>query len=67
MMKESGLVDRYLQEVTKNVTACMVPPGQEAGRNTSSFLSIFDLGGVFLIAAGGPLMKENFVSPELIA
>lgn len=53
MMKESGLVDRYLQEVTKNVTACMVPPGQEAGRNTSTILSIFDLGGVFLIAAGG--------------
>ncbi|XP_042859277.1 glutamate receptor 3-like [Penaeus japonicus] len=52
MMKESGLVDRYLQEVTKNVTACMVPPGQEAGRSTT-VLSIFDLGGVFLIAAGG--------------
>nr|XP_027228061.1 uncharacterized protein LOC113820009 [Penaeus vannamei] len=53
MMRESGLVDRYLQEATTNLTACMVPPGEEAGRSSSLVLSFLDLGGVFLFMFGG--------------
>ncbi|XP_047488149.1 probable glutamate receptor [Penaeus chinensis] len=53
MMRESGLVDRYLQEATTNVTACMVPPGEEAGKGSSLVLSFLDLGGVFLFMFGG--------------
>ncbi|XP_047484943.1 glutamate receptor 1-like [Penaeus chinensis] len=52
-MKESGLVNRRLWAAARNATACLVPPGQEAGSKTSSVLSVLDLGGVFLVGVGG--------------
>ncbi|XP_037803567.1 uncharacterized protein LOC119597979 [Penaeus monodon] len=59
MMRESGLVDRYLQEATTNVTACMVPPGEEAGKGSSLVLSFLDLGGVFLFMFGDPHTSKH--------
>ncbi|XP_027228211.1 glutamate receptor ionotropic, kainate 1 [Penaeus vannamei] len=52
-MKESGLVNQRLWAAATNATACLVPPEQQAGAETSSVLSVLDLGGVFLVWAGG--------------
>lgn len=60
-MKESGLVNRRLWAAARNASACLVPPGQEAGSKTSSVLSVRDLGGVFLVGAGGQFKDKGIL------
>ncbi|XP_069166158.1 probable glutamate receptor [Procambarus clarkii] len=52
MMKESGLVNRNLDELVSNATTCMVPPGKEFGVSTH-VLSLADFIGVFLLLVAG--------------
>nr|XP_053646644.1 glutamate receptor 3-like [Cherax quadricarinatus] len=59
MMRESGLVNRNLDELTSNATTCLVPPGKEFGVKTL-VLSLDDFAGVFLLLATGDCDALHF-------
>ncbi|XP_064121643.1 uncharacterized protein LOC135226127 [Macrobrachium nipponense] len=52
MLKEGGIISRYIQDFTANATVCMVRPGKEDGVSTL-VLSLADFGGFFLLCRGG--------------
>ncbi|KAG7166138.1 Glutamate receptor 4-like 4, partial [Homarus americanus] len=63
MMRESGLVNRYLDELTSNATLCMLPPGKERGIITL-VLSLTDLAGIFLLLVVGLAVSTIILAVE---